>query len=139
MGELATAPSASLNRSAMSFKVTEMSFNSVVKYSVFESKDSGISRRRRIKNTADMRRHRRRRVGKYSIINMCHFASIHIPAEYYHPKPNPEPILKAKVCIALLTIIKTILIVLITSINHCHHCPHVCHHTFDDNSITHYS
>ena len=41
--------------------------------------------------------------------------------------------------ITLLTIIKTILIVLITSINHCHHCPHVYHHTFDDNSITHYS
>jgi len=31
----------------------------------------GISRRRRIKNTADMRRHSRMRVGRYSIINLA--------------------------------------------------------------------
>ena len=70
MGELATASSALENRSAMSSRMVEMSFNSAWITSVFESIELGISRRRRIKNTADMRRHSRRRVGIYSIINL---------------------------------------------------------------------
>jgi len=74
MGELLIAPRASLNRSAMSFKVTDMSFNSVVITSDFDPMLSGISRNRRIKNTADMRRHRRRRVGSNSIISLATIA-----------------------------------------------------------------
>ena len=106
MGELATAFKASLNRSAMSSKMPVMSLNSVVISTDFEPMSFGISRRRRIKNTTDMRRHRRRRVGRYSIINMCHFASHHIPAEYCHPQPILEPDLKAKVTITYLPYIK---------------------------------
>ena len=74
MGELLIAPSASLNRSAMSFKVMDMSFNSVVITSDFDPMLSGISRNKRIKNTTDMRRHSRRRVGRYSIINLATIA-----------------------------------------------------------------
>jgi len=52
----------------MSSRMVAMSFNSVWITSVFESIELGISRRRRIKNTTEISKLSKRRVGRYSII-----------------------------------------------------------------------
>ena len=92
MGELATAFKASLNRSAMSSRMPVMSFNSSVISTDFDPMPFGISRRRRIKNTADMSKQRSRRVGSNSIINMCHFATLDNHVEHNQPQTIPEPV-----------------------------------------------